>query len=175
MNWTLDIPFNPAYINIKYAHHIHSQSGIKSQKDIQGKPRLCISPHVMAKLGIFRFLPTTSVHMYKNKCIHNLRSMHHFTPIYLHTQTAEDMQVTYVVDELHLVLWLRERPEDPQFEPHVRIKNGTGSGMSLVYLWIRPHKKTKLFLVRRFFKIWWGREAFFFFFFLQVSDPDLPF
>ena len=43
-------------------------------------------------------------------------------------------------------------------------------------LYIRPHKKTKLFLVRRFFKIWWGREVFFFFFFfLRVNEPDVPF
>ena len=39
---------------------------------------------------------------------------------------------------------------------------------------VRPHKKTKLFLVRRFFKIWWGREVFFFFF-CEWAIPDLPF
>ena len=35
------------------------------------------------------------------------------------------MQVTYAPDEhdeLRLIIWLRENPKDPQFEPHARIK-----------------------------------------------------
>ena len=47
------------------------------------------------------------------------------------------MQVTYAPDEPRL-FWLREKPEDPQFEPHFGIKNGSGFWVlgSPVYIYI---------------------------------------
>ena len=43
------------------------------------------------------------------------------------------MQVTYAPEEPQL-FWLRETPEDPQFEPHARIKMAQVLG-SLVYIY----------------------------------------
>ena len=37
---------------------------------------------------------------------------------------------------LTIFFFLREKPEDLQFEPHAGIKNSTGCGISLLYLWM---------------------------------------
>ena len=40
---------------------------------------------------------------------------------YLSSRRSQQMQVIYAPDEPRL-FWLREKPEDPKFEPHARIK-----------------------------------------------------
>ena len=50
------------------------------------------------------------------------------------------MHVTYAPDKPRLV-WLQEKPEDPQFEPHVGIKMVQVLG-SLVYIYENNTKTT---------------------------------
>ena len=61
------------------------------------------------------------------------------------------MQVTYTPDEPRL-FWLHEKPEDPQFEPHARDKNGAGFGISCVYLWlsVKDTRKFKNWMMLNF-------------------------
>ena len=63
------------------------------------------------------------------------RAMQHYNA-YLSSRSdcSRSMQVTYAPDEPRL-FWLREKPEDPQFEPLCLDENGAGSGIFLVYLW----------------------------------------
>ena len=62
----------------------------------------------------------------------SLRPVRRFTRVYLYPQ----MQVVYALDELRL-FWLREKAEDPQFEPHARIKMAQVLGSIMyIYLWV---------------------------------------
>ena len=59
------------------------------------------------------------------------------------------MQVTYAPDELRL-FWLREKPEDPQFEPNVGINMAQVLG-SPVYIEYRSDDVTKNFICIQLF------------------------
>ena len=50
----------------------------------------------------------------------SLRAMRHFMRVYIHAQTAVD--AGDICTWRTMVIWLREKPEDPQFEPHAGIK-----------------------------------------------------
>ena len=58
--------------------------------------------------------------------------MRHFMPVYFHAQTAVDAVTDGFPDELRL-FYLREKPEDPQFEPHTGINMVQVLG-SLMYI-----------------------------------------
>ena len=107
-----------------------------SHRYCKGDPRPRIPPRVMTssavglKLRVFRFLPTTHAEANVNKMRPRpSRAVRWFTGVYLHAQIAMHTHLTN-----HGLFDLQENPEFPQFEP--RGKNGTGSGISLVYLWV---------------------------------------
>ena len=93
----------------------------------KGDPRPRIPPRVMAssaiglKLGVLGFLPTNTQKQMQNKWVHDLRApCSVLRQFYLNAQT--------LVDAGDIRTWqprlfsLREKPEDPQFEPHAEVK-----------------------------------------------------
>ena len=86
--------------------------------------------------GLRVFADHTRKKQMENKCTHNLCAPCDVLRIFNFTLRLQYMQVAYAPDE-PLLFWLREKLEDPKFEPTCWDKNGAGSGISLVYLWIQ--------------------------------------
>ena len=121
----LKIAYQKGYLRSTSKVYQRCQIGLPT--DIQGRSQtLYTTPcngvvsHWL-KLGVFRFLPTThtttitkQMHPRFSRTVQCLR-------IFIFTLRQQYMQVTYAPDELWLC-WLQEKPEDPQFEPHARIK-----------------------------------------------------
>ena len=101
------------------------------------------NPHVMAssakglKLGIFGFLPTT--HAKTNTKQMRPRSSHTvrcFTHVYLHAQTAVDEGD--IRTRWTTVILIAGKTWRPPIWAPCQDKNGAGSGISPVYLWVTP-------------------------------------
>ena len=90
---------------------------------------------IVSHVGLQIFADHTPQNKHKqNKRIHDLPTSCGVLRVFiLMPQTAVD------VGDIHTwrtrVILITEKPEDPQFEPHAGIKNGVGSGISLVYQW----------------------------------------
>ena len=79
-------------------------------------------------------------HTRKNKCVQDLGAPCGVsTHVYLHAQTAVDAADIHTWQTTVILI---AAPKYPQFEPHAEDQNGTGSGISLVYLWwgLNPQK-----------------------------------
>ena len=79
-----------------------------------------VSSAMALKLGVFRFCRPPTQKQTQNKCAHVLRVSRGFYRVIVFTLSRQYMQLTYAPDEPRLFL-LREKPEDPQFEPHAGI------------------------------------------------------
>ena len=71
----------------------------------------------------------------QHKCAHDLCAPCGILHLFIFTLRPQLMQVAYALDKLRL-FWLREKPEDPQFEPHAGIKMAQVLG-SPVYIYGR--------------------------------------
>ena len=97
----------------------------------EGDPRPCLPPwyySVISHGAQFRGLPVFSNHIHKyaktnaKKNASTISACHAaFYFVFIFMLRPQLMQVTYTPDKLQL-FWLWEKPEDPQFEPHIGVK-----------------------------------------------------
>ena len=124
---------------LKYAWKVNlffmiSNSRAKASLIYMRDPRPPIPPRVMAfsatglNLGVFGFVPAT--HARKTQHVHDRCApcgvLHVF---YLHAQTAVDLHTWGTA----VILIMRKKPGDPQFEPHAGMKMAQVL-VSLVYI-----------------------------------------
>ena len=106
----------------------------ESYTDIQGRSQtsyINTTPCHGAQFRVFVFLPTIHAETNANKMRpRSSRAVRRFTRVYFYAQTARHTQLSN-----HGYFDRRKKPEYPKYESPYRDKNGTGSGISLVYLW----------------------------------------
>ena len=88
---------------------------------------------MLLNLGSSGFCRPHTQNQTQSKCAHDLRMPRGFKRVFVFMLRPQYMQVTNAPDETRL-FWWREKPEDPQIQPHAGIKMAQGQ-VSLVYIW----------------------------------------